>query len=100
MPPQRPETPEVTVYTSPGCGPCVALKAWLNARGVPFTPVDLATDPDPDAAAQLRAAGHSSTPVMSVAGTLVAGFRPDRLAELLGLDRCGDHSEHGERGAA
>jgi len=35
----------VTVYTTPTCQDCHALKAWLNARGVAFIEKDL-TDID------------------------------------------------------
>lgn len=75
--------PQVTLYTNPSCGPCKAAARWLTARGVPFTAVNLAGNPA--VADQLREAGITATPVIAVGEQLVAGFRPDRLGELLGL---------------
>ncbi|MEX4010037.1 glutaredoxin family protein [Neoaquamicrobium sediminum] len=34
----------IVVYTTPTCPDCHALKAWLNAQGIPFVEKDL-TDP-------------------------------------------------------
>jgi glutaredoxin-like protein NrdH len=34
------------VYGVEGCGPCEVAKLFLSARNVPFTFVDVATDPD------------------------------------------------------
>ncbi len=36
--------PQVVVYTTPTCPDCRALKAWLEARGVPYEERDL-SDP-------------------------------------------------------
>lgn len=54
--------PVVTVYTQPGCTPCVAAKARLKTRGIEFTERNIRTDAD--ALAELRALGYQSTPVV------------------------------------
>lgn len=38
-------TLSATVLTLPGCGPCIAVKAALEAYGVPYTALDVSTDP-------------------------------------------------------
>jgi len=37
--------PTVTVYTTPGCAACAAVKRYLSGKGVPFTERDVTTDP-------------------------------------------------------
>lgn len=37
-------TPDVTLWTTPTCPDCRALKAWLDGDGVPYAERDL-TDP-------------------------------------------------------
>jgi glutaredoxin len=73
----------VVVYTSPLCGPCDELKAYLTARGVPFHSVDVLTDPA--AAERLRAAGVGETPALEVGGRIVTGLGRERVDRLLGL---------------
>lgn len=36
----------VTVYSTPTCAPCKVAKMRLTKAGIPFTEVDLTTDPD------------------------------------------------------
>jgi glutaredoxin len=38
-------TPAVTLYTTPGCSACAAVKRYLTARGVPFEEKDVTLDP-------------------------------------------------------
>lgn len=54
----------VTVYGQPGCMPCKATTRRLDRAGVPYTYVDVTTDP---AAFQaVRDHGYNSTPVVEV----------------------------------
>ncbi len=78
---------EVIVYSTASCGYCRKAKAYLKKRGIDFTSKDIETDSD--AAAELgrkaAAAGvrPQGVPVIDARGTLVLGFDPDRLDQLL-----------------
>ncbi len=73
----------ITVYTTPLCAPCEALKRALKARGIAFRTVDLLMDED--AADRLEEAGIRSAPALEVDGRLYAGaaLADDRLDGLL-----------------
>ena len=69
-----------TIYTSPGCGPCMAVKAHLRAHKIPHTLVDVSQDPA--AVEKLRKMGYSSAPVTvdEATGEHWHGYLPDRYA--------------------
>lgn len=82
----------VTVYGQPGCMPCKHTTRRLDRAGVPYTYVDVTTDP---AAFQaVRDMGYKSTPVVEVVRhpstpdglerdvTVWHGFRPEYLDAL------------------
>ena len=79
----------ITVYTKPACPQCITTKRWLAKRGIDHLTVDITDTP---AARELIVdeLGYLSAPVVTItdeAGVLVdhwSGFRPDRLADLLG----------------
>lgn len=75
----------VTVFTKPACQQCNATKKHLTKLGVPFTAVDVTTDPD--AKDEVTALGYSALPVVHIRHTDGSvehwgGFRPDRLKGL------------------
>lgn len=53
---------KVTLYTQPGCMPCMATKRALTNRGVPHDVVDVRQDEE--AAELLRSRGFPGTPVV------------------------------------
>lgn len=69
-----------TIYTSPGCGPCMTVKAHLRAHKIPHTLVDVSQDPA--AVEKLRKMGYSSAPVTvdEATGEHWYGYLPDRYA--------------------
>ena len=73
---------EVTVYTKPSCPQCVFTEQKLDDLHIPYTAVDVTTDPA--ALAYVQSLGYSSAPVVLVSGQPQhwSGFRPDRLAGL------------------
>lgn len=73
----------VTLYSQPGCPPCFAAKAFLQARNVPFVYKDVQADPA--ALKELLALDSRSTPTLLVGEEVMIGFDPDRLTLLLGL---------------
>lgn len=64
----------ITLYTTAGCEGCGEARKLLNARGVPFKEVSVASE------AQLlelkNAVGSNSVPAMLVGATVLKGFEP------------------------
>lgn len=63
----------VEIYTTPICGFCHAAKRLLNAKGVSFTEIDLATQPERRAEMMERANGGRTVPQIFIGGTHVGG---------------------------
>jgi glutaredoxin 3 len=63
--------------------PCEQLKDYLRSAGVAFTVKDVLVDAE--AAAFLESRNIYATPVLSVDGELVPGFKRERVDRLLGL---------------
>lgn len=70
---------QVTVYTTDPCSFCARVKGLLKARGVEFSEVNLARDPD-GRAALARETGMLSFPQVVVDGQLVGGFNEVQAA--------------------
>jgi glutaredoxin 3 len=77
------DTIRVTLYTTEPCGFCRQAKALLASRGVDFTEVNLAKDPD-GRADLVRRTGQMTFPQVVAGERAIGGFR-----ELLELDRDG-----------
>ena len=54
----------VTLYTKPGCPPCVGTKRALDKAGIAYQQFDVTENPD--AADAVRALGYLSAPVVVV----------------------------------
>jgi glutaredoxin len=76
---------KVVLYTTPMCGPCEQVKAYLTALGVDFDVVDVMMDEE--AADLLDSKGIRSAPALAVGDKIVAGaaLNTDKIDELLGL---------------
>jgi glutaredoxin 3 len=72
----------VTIYTTPTCGYCQQLKAYLRQRGVPFTEYDVSRDQHA-AAEMIRVSGQQGVPVTLIDGQVVVGFNRPRIDQLL-----------------
>lgn len=77
----------VTVWARPACGPCLAVKAAFDAKGVPYVLRNLtdATDADRARWAAARMQGLSA-PVVEYAGGAFAGFIPAKVQHV--IDTC------------
>ena len=73
----------VTLYTTEPCGFCRQAKALLQARGIGYTEVNLAKDPD-GRADLVALTGQMTFPQIVVGDRAIGGFR-----ELLEADREG-----------
>jgi glutaredoxin len=74
---------EVIVYSTPFCGPCEQLKAYLRSRRAQFTVKD--PHMDEEAADYLEGRGLYTTPVLRVGEEILTGFQPAQVDALLGL---------------
>jgi glutaredoxin-like protein NrdH len=78
----HPNAPRVTVYTKPEteCPPCGAVKRKLTQLDIPFTALDVTTDPEAHAAA--AATGFTGTPITVCGDMQWHGYSPDRIKKL------------------
>ena len=74
----------VEIYTSPTCGYCHMAKRLLDGKGVSYTEISLAAQPDRRAEMIQRANGRRTVPQIFVGDTHVGG-----CDELMALDRAG-----------
>lgn len=77
-------TAAVTVYTQPNCVQCTMTKKQLDKLGIEHDTVDVTADPE--AHAYVTGLGYTAAPVVVVNNgeSHWAGFRPERLKELVG----------------
>ncbi len=77
----------VTLYTTPGCPDCAAMKAWLASHGIAYREHDLSA---PGAADRARAEfGVRVAPITVCDGQVLYGKAEEqlpRLRVLLGVD--------------
>ena len=72
----------VVVYSTPTCGFCHQVKAYLNQRGVSFAEYDVSRDPQA-AAEMVRLSGQQGVPVVLIDGQVVVGFNQPLIDQLL-----------------
>jgi glutaredoxin 3 len=72
------------VYTTPYCSFCVSAKALLRRKGVAFSEINVAGEPERRAEMVARANGRTTVPQIFVGTTHVGGYR-----ELCQLDAAG-----------
>jgi glutaredoxin len=71
----------VTLYTQPGCGPCVAVKSALKRYGIDHTIINVREDEA--AMSRLIELGYQGTPVTETAdGEHWYGLNMDRIKNL------------------
>jgi glutaredoxin 3 len=80
---------QVTLYTTDGCPRCVSAKALLKKRGIEYTEINLARDPDGRAKLRERT-GMLTFPQIVIGDETIGGFddlvvadRAGRLADLM-----------------
>lgn len=85
---EAPPADGVVVYGTAWCAATAEARAWLDARGVPYTVRDVERDAAAatDAAARCAQveAGCDRVPVIDVAGRVIVGFDPGRLSTIMG----------------
>lgn len=85
-PPDKAALPHggIVMYCSKWCPDCRRARAWLQARGLNYSEVDVYATPG--AAAQVRqwADGHIVTPTFDIDGAIVLDFDEQKLEAVLG----------------
>jgi glutaredoxin 3 len=74
----------IEIYTTRYCGYCQSAKALLTRKGVPFSEIDVTSDPEGRSQMIKRANGRMTVPQIFIGATHVGGFD-----ELYQLDRAG-----------
>lgn len=75
----------VTVYSTPTCTWCNALKTHLRKNGIRFTDIDVSKD-QKAAEAMVRKSGQQGVPQTDINGEIIVGFDKKRINELLGIN--------------
>lgn len=77
--------PRIVVYGAAWCGDSLRTRRFLNRNSIPYTMIDV--DSDPRAARKVKwwNRGYLSTPTLDVAGRIITEPSDEELAELLGL---------------
>lgn len=70
----------ITVYSRPACVECTATTRALDARGLPYSVIDLTEDAA--AMARMTALGYRQAPVVVAGDAHWAGLRPDTIGRL------------------
>lgn len=70
----------VTLYSQPGCGPCVGVEAYLDRAQIPFQIRNIREDVE--AAARVAELGYMGTPVIEHPGGHFKGYDPEKLEEV------------------
>ena len=73
---------QVKLYSRKWCGWCLDAKEYLQARGIPFTEVDVGQDPAADVEMR-RLSGQGYVPTIVVDGKVLANFDVGQLQAFL-----------------
>lgn len=75
----------VTVYSTPTCTWCNALKTHLRKNDIRFTDIDVSKD-QKAAEAMVRKSGQQGVPQTDINGEIIVGFDKKRINSLLGIN--------------
>jgi glutaredoxin-like YruB-family protein len=75
----------VTVYSTPTCTWCNALKTHLRKNGIKFTDIDVSKD-QKAAEAMVRRSGQQGVPQTDINGEIIIGFDKKKINTLLGIN--------------
>lgn len=71
----------ITLYTKPACVQCKATKRALDKAGLDYEMVDISVNEE--AREYIMALGYLQVPVVMADGEHWAGFRPERISNLV-----------------
>jgi len=76
----------VTVYSTPSCSWCTALKKWLQENSIVYKDIDISCD-EKAAMSLIKRSGHKGVPQIEINEEIVVGFQLPRLKELLEIKK-------------
>lgn len=78
----------ITIYTTQTCQYCRVTKQFLQEHGVPYTEIDVGSDPE-KAREMIQKSGQMGVPVIVIGEgeeeQLIVGFDKARIAAALGI---------------
>lgn len=80
-----PDTPTLTIYTTPNCPSCHLTRQALDRAGLTYEVIDLSERPD--LVEQMRSEGLLQAPILDDGTSRSAGFRPDRIRAIVDATR-------------
>lgn len=72
---------QVTILTATWCGVCKRAKAWLAAKGIAYTELDV--EKSDAGKTEYRRLGGTGVPIILVGQQRMNGFSPERLEQML-----------------
>jgi len=72
----------VTIYSTPTCSWCTAVKEYLRSRQVDFEDIDVSVDMT-RAMEMVEKSGQQGVPVIDIDGEVIVGFDRTRIDALL-----------------
>ncbi|MGH1493459.1 MAG: glutaredoxin family protein [Acidimicrobiales bacterium] len=78
----QPGDPQLTVYSSPLCGPCERLKGWLSERDYDFVVRDVMMDEE--AGELLDSMDIRTTPALQIDERFIVGLDLEAIEAALG----------------
>ncbi len=76
---------DVVIYCTPWCPDCRRVRAYLSEHGISYVEVDISRDRAAAQRVRAWAGGSETTPTFNIKGTIIVGFDPARLNEVLGI---------------
>lgn len=68
----------VIVYSNPNCGPCMGVKRFLKTEGIEFEERNCSEHSE-----YLETIGARSAPIVVIGDTVIHGFDPQQMKQLL-----------------
>ncbi len=84
--PEATATKKVTIYSTPTCVFCGAVKKFFKAHSVAYEEYNVASDLA-RRQEMVEKSGQLGVPVIDIGGDIVVGYNERKIAELLGIGR-------------
>lgn len=75
----------VTVYSTPSCSWCTAIKRHFDTNGIKYTNIDVSKNKTA-AETMVKRSGQQGVPQTDIAGEMIVGFDKKRINSLLGIN--------------
>ena len=91
-----PNDVQIKLYHAPWCGACQQARAWLDARSIPYIPIDI--EKDPRARQEQRKLNPSGMiPTLEIDVEVLIGFNPTQLERSIRLAKAQRESKAAPR---